>query len=309
MSLGATLAAGATLYVQERFDPGEALALIERERITALHAWPHQSQAMAEHASAATRDLGSLRKIEFTSPLANLAGLEKDVWGIYGSYGLSETFTLASAFGADAPPELRHGTHGPPLPGNRMRVVDPHTGAELPAGEKGEIAVKGLTLMAGYYKVEPENAFDADGYFRTQDGGFFDADGNLHWRGRLSNLIKTGGANVSPLEIEEALRGFPGLLASVAVGVPHPTLGEVIVLCAVPTDAARPPDRESIRARLRERLASYKVPRAVFLFAPDEVAYTGTQKLQPGPLREKALARLAAEQVEIAGFAYGGRGA
>ncbi len=305
MSLGATLAAGATLLLQEIFEPGEALALIERERATTVHAWPHQDKSMAEHPTAGSRDLRSLRNLEFSSPLAKLAGIEKDEWGIYGSYGLSETFTLASAFGADAPAALRHGTNGPVLRGNAMRVVDPHTGAELPPGQKGEIAVKGLTFMAGYHKVEPENYLDAEGYFRTQDGGFFDADGNLHWRGRLSNLIKTGGANVSPLEIEEAMKSYPGAMTSVALGVPHPTLGEVIVLCVVPAGASRAPDAEAIRAFLRERIASYKVPRAVFVFAADEVAYTGTQKLQLDPLRAKALERLAAARARIAGHVYG----
>ena len=126
----------------------------------------------------------------------------------------------------------------------------------------------------------------------------------MHWTGRLSNLIKTGGENVSPAEIESALRDYRGLRAALAVGVPHPSLGEAIVLCAVPTDGARL-DLEAIRVFLREKLAVYKVPRAVLLFGDDELSYTGNQKIQTGPLRDAALARLCAERREIDGFRYG----
>jgi acyl-CoA synthetase (AMP-forming)/AMP-acid ligase II len=305
MAIGATLAAGATLLIEESFEPGAALASIARERATSVQAWPHQSKAMAEHPAAARHDLSSVRKIEFGSPLAKLAGLEKDEWGIYSSYGMSETFTLATALSADTPAERRKGTNGPALPGTEVRIVDPHTGAALARGEKGEIAVKGLTLMTGYAKVEPELFLDADGFFHTQDGGFFDEAGDLHWTGRLSNLIKTGGANVSPLEIEERAGRFPGVRSAHALGVPHPTLGDAIVLLVLPTEGATL-DLAGLQAHLREGLSAYKLPRAVFVLRPDEVSYTGSQKVQLEPLRERALARLGQARVTIAGHVYGG---
>jgi fatty-acyl-CoA synthase len=195
-------------------------------------------------------------------------------------------------------------TWGRPLPGIALRVVDPLTGEPLPAGREGEIAVKGVTFMRGYHKVLPESYLDADGYFRTQDGGHLDAEGYLHWTGRLGNLIRTGGANVSPLEIEEALGRHPDVKVGIPVGVPHPTLGEVIVLCAVPVEGARL-DEQQIRGFLRERLAAYKVPKRVLSFRADELAYTGNQKVQVAPLREAALRRLAAEGAEIEGHRYG----
>jgi len=304
MSLGACLAAGATLILEELFEPGRALGVAERLRATAIFAWPHQEKAMAEHPSAIARDLSAARKVEFDSPLAPLVGLEKDEWGTHGAYGSTETFTISSFVPASAPAALRTETSGKPLPGMTFRVVAPDSGEVLGPGESGEIAVKGATLMAGYYKVEPEFYLDADGFFRTQDGGSLDEDGTLHWTGRISGLIKTGGANVSPLEIEQALQDFPGLRAGLAVGVPHPMLGEAIVLCAVATEGAQL-DAEALRASLRGRLSAYKIPKRVLLFSESELSFTGSQKIQVAPLREKALARLEAEAIEIDGFVYG----
>ncbi|HSJ99468.1 MAG TPA: fatty acid--CoA ligase family protein, partial [Myxococcota bacterium] len=304
MSLGATLAAGACLVLQETFEPAGALELIERERASVVHAFPHQEQALGEQPGAAARDLGSVRKTRFSSPLAKLAGIEKDVWGIDASYGLSETFTLVSTLPADAPAEERRASSGRPLPGTEVAILDPATGARLPAGAPGEIAVRGATLMRGYHRVPPEAVFDPDGWLRTGDAGWLDAAGLLHWTGRLTGMIKTGGANVSPLEIEKPLAGYPGLRIAVPLGVPHPTLGEALVLCVVPAEGAPPPDEDAIRAFLRERLAPYKVPRRVLVLRAAELALTQNQKVQVAPLREAALARLAAEGAEIAGHRY-----
>ena len=304
MSIGPTFAAGGTLLLQEVFEPGAALALIEAERATAVHAWPHQQKALGEHPSAGKRDLRSVRKVDFSAPIAKLAGLEKDEYGTGASYGLSETFTISAMLPADAPLELRKQTSGRALPGMMLRIVDPVSGQELATGAAGEIAVKGVTLMRGYYKVVLENVFDADGYFRTQDGGSLDAQGYLHWTGRLSNLIKTGGANVSPVEIEECLAKHPAIKAAVAVGVEHATLGEIVVLCAVPVEGAKI-DEAELRAWLRERLAAYKVPKRVLVFRAEELAFTGNQKVQVAPLREAARQRLAAEGAVIDGHRYG----
>jgi fatty-acyl-CoA synthase len=304
MSLGATLAAGACLVLQETFEPIRALELIEHECATVVHAFPHQEQVLGEQPGAAARDLGCVRKTRFSSPLARLAGIEKDVWGIDASYGLSETFTLVSVLPCDAPAEERRASSGRPLPGTEIAILDPVTGARLPAGQPGEIAVRGMTLMRGYHRAPPEAVFDPDGWLRTGDAGWLDEAGLLHWTGRLTGMIKTGGANVSPLEVEKALVGQPGIGVAVALGVPHPTLGEALVLCVVPPEGAPAPDEQALRSLLRERLAPYKVPRRVLTFSAEELALTQNQKVQLAPLREAALAQLAAEGAEIAGHRY-----
>jgi acyl-CoA synthetase (AMP-forming)/AMP-acid ligase II len=302
-SLGATLAAGARMLLQETFQPGEALDLIESQRATVLHAWSHQEKLLAEHETIRKRDLSSLKKIEFNSLLAPIVGLREDSWGAYSSFGTTETFTMATMFPADTPAETRHSSHGRPLPGMQLRIVDPETGEPQGLDTPGEIAIRGVTLMRGYYKVEPERCFDEAGFFRTRDGGRLDDDGTLHWTGRLSDMIKTGGANVSPVEIEVALSDCPGLRAGLAVGVPHPSFGEVVILCVL-SIAGAAPDAEAIRNYLRERLAAYKLPRHVLFFGEHEISFTGTQKVQVGPLRQEVLRRLRAERIVIEGFEY-----
>jgi fatty-acyl-CoA synthase len=291
VSLGATLAAGARLVVQEIFEPGAALALLEAERVTAIRAWPHQEQAMAEHPDARSRDLSTVTKLNFRSPLAPVVGLTEDRWGTQGGYGLSETFTVVTDLPADAPAALRDATSGAVLPGMEVRIVDVDTGAPAAAGKEGEILVKGRTLMRGYYKELGEDTLDADGYFHTGDAGFVDADAYLHWTGRHSSLIKTGGASVSPLEIERALIGYPGLRRSVALGVPHDTLGELVVLCAVPAEGATV-DGEALRRFLRKKIAGYKVPRRVLVMAAAELPTTGTDKVRLAELRALVTSRL-----------------
>ncbi len=308
MSLGASLAAGATLLLEETFEAEQALATIERHHATAIHAWPHQEKALAEHPAAASRDLRSIAQVNLSSPLAPLAGITEDRWGRSATYGLTETFTLVTAIPATAPAAERRANHGRVLPGCELRIVDPESGALLDANQEGEIAVRGLTLMRGYHKVPRESTFDAEGFFHTGDSGRIDAMGKLHWHGRMTGMIKTGGANVSPVEIENQLRSFPGLRAAVAVGVRHASLGEIVVLCAVAEPGANADNgsvtEADVRAYLRARLAAYKVPKRVLFFAHDEVAFTGTQKIQAAPLREAALARLKAEHCVIEGVAY-----
>ncbi len=302
MALGATMAAGATLVLQETFEPGAALQCLVDEKANATQCWPHQAKALAEHPLYQTLDLSHIDK-EVCRLQPDIDPAE-DLWGTQGSFGMTETFTLASNLPTDAPVKLRRDTAGKPLPGMSLRILDKQSGTVLPVGEEGEIAVKGLTLMRGYYKVEPEATFDSDGYYHSQDGGHIDADGFLHWKGRLSNIIKTGGANVSPLDIEEALLSYPNMRIGIPFGAPHPSLGEVIVLCAVAMQGHLLKE-EDILAYLREKLASYKLPRKILLFAECDLSFTGNQKIQSGKLIERALAILRDDAVIIDGVNYG----
>ena len=145
----------------------------------------------------------------------------------------------------------------------------------MPLGERGEIAVKGPTLMLGYVGIPLDQSLDDDGFLRCGDGGYMDAEGRLYWEGRLNDIIKTGGANVSPLEIDPVIRDFPGVKVSQTVGVPDELLGELVVACVVPHAGAML-EEEAIKAFARQKLASYKVPRRVLFFSEDELSTTGS---------------------------------
>jgi acyl-CoA synthetase (AMP-forming)/AMP-acid ligase II len=148
--------------------------------------------------------------------------------------------------------------------------------------------------MLGYIDVPLDETLDEEGFFRTGDGGYMDETGRLFWEGRLTDIIKTGGANVSPVEIDGVLAGFPGVKIGQTVGVPHDTLGEMVVTCVVPHgDTVL--DEAGIREFLKERLASYKVPRRVLFFREDDLSMTGSAKVKSAALRELAAKRLRAE--------------
>jgi fatty-acyl-CoA synthase len=216
------------------------------------------------------------------------------------SYGNTETFTISASYPADTPLEIQEGTHGEALPGMTLKIVDPLTGEVLPHGERGEIAVKGTTLMLGYVGIPLDDSLDEDGFFATGDGGYINDRDQLVWEGRLNDIIKTGGANVSPAEINEAMELFPGVKLARAVGVPHETLGEMVVACVVPREGATV-DEDRLRAFLKERLASFKVPRRFLFIEEEELSQTGSAKVKTGELRELAARLLAAEpEVEVA---------
>ena len=176
-------------------------------------------------------------------------------------YGLTETCAFLSRALVDTPREDMATSMGHPLPGNEVRSIDPGTGRVLDAGETGELAIKGPTLMKGYLGVRPEDCFDADGFFHTGDAGSIDSDGYVHWEGRRTEMIKTGGANVSPAELEVQLRACAPVKLARIVGVPDPRLDQLVVACITLKDGADATEG-TIQAFLRERVASYKVPEA-----------------------------------------------
>jgi acyl-CoA synthetase (AMP-forming)/AMP-acid ligase II len=280
MVMGATFAAGGCVVLQERFEPGAALQLLEAERVTTAYAWPHQLADLEQHPGWLSRDLSSIRHADVFSPFARHPSV-RDLpdWSPRSAYGASETFTIVTSTAADTPGSQREGHHGAVLPGNVVRIVD------------GEITVKGPTMMRGYHGTAAQDCFDADGFFHTGDAGFIDDEGRLHWTGRLTDMIKTGGANVSPVEIETELLEHPLLKASVAIGVPHDTLGEMVVVAAMPQEGADI-DEDGVRSFLRGRLASYKIPRRVLFFTDDDVELTGNSKIRTPELRALVMARL-----------------
>jgi fatty-acyl-CoA synthase len=294
MVLGSTLASGGTLVLQSTFDAAEALDLIEAERVNFPFAWPHQWAQLQGAPNWDRVDLSSVKFADFKTPIAHHPTVSAEWYEPGHAYGNTETFTLTTGYPANTPPEVHADSFGVALPGVTLKITDPLTGGIVPRGETGEISVKGPTLMLGYIGTPLDETLDPEGFFPTGDGGYLDDAGRLYWQGRLTDIIKTGGANVSPREVDEALIAHSGIKVAQTVGVPHQTLGEVVVSCVVPHDEVIL-DAEQLLAFLRQRLASYKVPRHVLFFGEDEVALTGNAKIKAGELRELAAKRLAGD--------------
>ena len=211
------------------------------------------------------------------------------------SFGTTETMTINTSYDADTSDEQYAGSCGVPLPGNLLKIVDPQSHALVPVGARGEICIKGPTLMQGYLGKTPEQSFDDEGYFCTGDGGYVDEEGRLFWEGRLNDIIKTGGANVSPEEVDAAIANYPGVKRSQTVGVPHDTLSEMVVSCIVPVDGVTLVESE-IMQYLKAYLASYKIPRRVLFFREEDFALTGNEKIKASEIRQLASKRLNSEE-------------
>jgi fatty-acyl-CoA synthase len=293
-TVGPTLSSGGALILQSTFEPAETLRLIEAERVTLPIGWPHQWARLEEAPGWATADLSSLRYVDPQYPIARHPTVTTSWVEPRWAYGNTETFTIVTGFPACTPDEIGGDTHGVALPGSIIKIVDPLTGQVLPRGQSGEIGVKGPTLMLGYLGVPLDETLDEEGFLRTGDGGHVDERGRLVWEGRLTDIIKTGGANVSPVEVDIELCAVPGVKLSRTVGVPHETLGEMVVACVVLEPGAAA-DEAGLRERLRERLASYKTPRRILFVTEDELSFTGSAKVRSNAVRELAAKRLAAE--------------
>jgi acyl-CoA synthetase (AMP-forming)/AMP-acid ligase II len=291
-SLLSAMHEGCFMLCERAFEPGETLALLERERATVAAGWPHYSKAMMEHPSFATRDLSSIRSgnlYEILPPEMR----PRDVELRSNALGMTETCGPHTIDRMDYDlPEKWRGSFGLSAPGLEHKIVDPDTGETLPAGAFGEICVRGDSLMLGLHKVPREETFDADGFYHTGDGGYFDEDGRLYFKARLGEMIKTAGANVTPREVEVVLEGFPEVRSAFVVGVPHPDRGQNVA-AAVILKAGRALDAGTLTARLGQELSAYKIPRHVFFYADRDLPFTDSGKIDKRALAELLASRIA----------------
>lgn len=272
---------GAAVICQEVFDAGKAIALMERYQATTFFAWPHQAQAIIQHADFARA------RIRLSKGPGAQADWAEALYGFehraVSAWGMTETGPMASTSSWSDPIEKRKTTHGRPLPGVEMKIVDPVTGEDLPPGCEGELVVRGETLMLGYYGKRRTSCFDQHDFFHTGDRAWIDADGYLHFVGRIRDVIKTAGASVSPTEVEAVLAAHPGVHGAAVVGAPDPERGQCVIAFVV----SRPQafiDRDTLLSWCRERLASYKVPKHIFFLDEAELPILGSGKIDKAAL-------------------------
>jgi fatty-acyl-CoA synthase len=293
ITMGAVLV-GAKQVLMEVFDAERALDLAERERATVLHGfeahWLDLLTAQARQPRRLSLRLGTLPSgVLSTVPIADRV---QDVFGpTVSGWGMSETWAFVSCDTASSTREQRVQASGYPMLGCECRVIDPETGAQSPSGVPGELLVRGYTVMDGYWD-KPEAtaaAIDPEGWMHTGDMAVIRDDGYLVFMGRYKDMLKVGGENVSPAEVETYLRAMAEVRDAAVVAYPDPRLAEVpvaFVICEpghdVPADA--------LLGRLRGRIASFKIPKHVFFV--DAYPMTSSGKIRKIELRAEARRRL-----------------
>jgi fatty-acyl-CoA synthase len=291
-----SMVSGARQVLTETFDAAESLDLLARERATVLHGFDTHFKALLEAQAREPRDVSSVRTGICASGMASSAPIARQARRTFGplvsGYGMSEFGVGASLSFLDSTDEQCAEASGYPAPGYEIRVVDPESGRDQPAATPGEILVRSYMTMRGYFK-DPEataRTVDGDGWVHTGDMGCLRADGHLRFMGRYKDMLKIGGENVDPMEVEAYLMGHPAINLAAVVGVPDPRLAEVAVAFVRLEPGHRLGEAEVIDL-CRGRIASFKIPRAVVFV--EDFPMTSSGKIQKARLREEARERFA----------------
>jgi HIP---CoA ligase len=267
----AGLVRGVTLVSRPVFDVDEVLTLIEKERISVFPGPPTVYVSLLDHPGRSGKDLSALRLAVTGATVVPAALVERMraelLPNVIVAYGLTETCGMVSICDPRSDAEVLSRTVGKPIPGVEVEIWAADgtaDGARLPAGEPGEVMVRGFTVMRGYYQEQAatDAAITPAGWLHTGDIGLVTADGNLRITDRLKDMYTTGGFNVYPAEVEQVIAAHETVSEVAVIGVPDYRLGEVGKALVVPrpgTTAAA----GALIAFCRQRLAGYKVPASV----------------------------------------------
>ena len=293
-ALNTTIAAGGTLTLLPRFDPGKALEILQRDRVTLFQGVPTMFAAIVHHPGADSADLSRLRACisgGASMPGEVLRAFEQmfDCTVLEG-YGLSETSPVASTHTIGM--ERKIGSIGVPIPRVEMKVVDEQNN-DLPTGEVGEIVIRGPNVMKGYWRRPDatQETIDSEGWLHTGDMARVDEDGYFFIVDRKKDMIIRGGYNVYPREIEEVLYEHPAVREAAVIGMPHPELGEEVGAVVVLKEGESV-DAKELQGFVKEQVAAYKYPRRIWF--TDELPKGPTGKILkreievPGEVRASA---------------------
>lgn len=293
---------GTRLILTETFDPQEVLRLIETERATLIHGFDTHWQDLMDCKERETFDLSSLRTGYLASGLSSTARVaeraNRELCPTLTGWGMTECMPGAlSSFYGDT---LHHAawTSGYPAPGAEFRIIDPESGRDVPDGNLGEILLRGPMVMKGYYNKPEETAraIDTDGFLHTGDVGVREGDGYIRFLGRYKELLKVGGENVDPVEVESFYLQHPDVARIQIIGVPDARLSEApAAFVQMKPGAAF--DEAALRAFAKGKLASFKIPRHFLLI--DVYPMTPSGKVKKFELRRLAAERLGIEADDV----------
>ena len=296
-----SLVSGARMVLMPGFDAGEALRMIEREHATVLNGFDTHFFDLTRHPNRAATDLSSLRTALFAAGMASSEPVarraQRDLCPTITGYGMTEVGVGAALSFLDSSEDDRCLASGYPLPGYEMKVIDPETGETQPPDTLGELCVRGYALMQGYYQKPEEtaDAIDAEGWFHTGDVATLRDDECLRFFGRYKDLLKVGGENVDPIEVEGFLLGHPAVNKVQIVGVPDQRLNEVVCACVVLEDNVQL-TIDDVDNFCRGKLAGFKIPRHLMLM--DGYPMTSSGKVQKDLLREMAQEELRLDKMK-----------
>ena len=290
--------AGRRIVQLPKFDPDDWIDTVERENVTHAMVVPTMLTRIVEALEARGGEpLPDVRSLSYGGgrmplPVINRALELFPTTSFVNAYGLTETASTVAVLGpddhrsarlSDEPAEQRRlGSVGRPLPGVEISIRD-DSGDELPAGEPGEIHVRGEQVSGEYLEA---GSLLVDGWFPTRDGGYVDEAGYLFIQGRNDDVIVRGGENMSPGEIEDVLLTHPAVREAAAVGVPDRQWGEKVVAVVVPADrCTETVSDHGIQELVRRRLRSSRVPAHIVWV--EELPYNDTGKLLRRVLREQ----------------------
>jgi len=291
-----SMVSGARQVLTEGFDPAESLDLMARERATVLHGFDTHYKELLEAQERNPRDIGRIRTGIAAAGMQSSTAIARRARKVFGplvsGFGMSEIGVGVAIGALDSTEEQCCEASGFPAPGYEVRIVDPGTGRDQPVEVPGEILARGYTLMRGYYE-KPEAtaaAIDADGWLHTGDMGLLRADGHLRFMGRYKDMLKIGGENVDPMEVEAFLMAHPAVNLAAVVSLPDARLSEVGV-AFVRSEPGQALTEDDVLAHCRGRIASFKIPRRVIFV--DDFPMTSSGKIQKVKLRAEAARLLA----------------
>lgn len=295
-----TVCVGTRMVLTTVFDATESLGLIAREQVTRLWGFESQLDALTTHPALNTFDLTSLRTglgvvgMPSSEPAARRA--YDLLCPIVSGYGMTETGAGIAIGYPEAPKEDAWLTSGYPLPGIEFKVIDPATGSPVPDGAPGELCVRGYSLMQGYYKKPEETAktIDQDGWLHTGDLVTQREDGSIRFLGRFKDMLKVGGENVDPAEVELFLSTHPAVAQIQIIGVPDKRLSEVACACVIPKPG-QSLALDDLAAFCDGQLARFKIPR--HMVQMDAFPMTASGKPQKVKLRAFAIEALKLDEV------------
>ncbi len=292
LSLHAALTSGACLLSSPSFEPEEALATMWSEECTHTSGNDTMFLMMLNHPNFDKYPLKLRNGWASAGPEVSRQVIERmGMKGLCQAYGLSEASPNVCMSKYDDDIEKRIDGWAHILDDVEVRLVDPETGAVMPAGKPGEIQVRGWSVMQGYYKMPEQTAkaITPEGWLHTGDLGIMDEDGRLKFLTRIKDVFRVGGENVAPAEVEDVLHKHPKIKQAQVIGVPDPRLVEVPAAYIILREGEQATPQEII-AWSKEKLANFRVPRYVQIVDSfEKIGMTGSSKIQKNKLRAQAL--------------------